>query len=101
MSEDFVKDVKTLLASGKGDTKRIREILDSIKQKNPVYMSDYKYIQSLISEESRENNTETKSKVQEDVVKMDNPIDLLRIRLAEGKITVDEFRELKKAMTEF
>lgn len=99
MSEDFVKDVKTLLASGKGDTKRIREILDSIKQKNPVYMSDYKYIQSLISEESRENNTETKSKVP-DVVKTDNPIELLRIRLAEGKITIDEFRELKKAITE-
>ena len=101
MSEDFVKDVKTLLASGKGDAKRIREILDSIKQKNPVYMSDYKYVQSLISEESRENNTETKSKIPEDVAKTDNPIELLRIRLAEGKITVDEFKELKKAITEF
>lgn len=101
MSDDFVKDVKTLLASGKGDTKRIHEILDSIKQKNPVYMSDYKYVQSLISEESRENNTETKSKIPEGVVKTDNPIELLRIRLAEGKITVDEFKELKKAITEF
>ncbi|MDE1827074.1 MAG: hypothetical protein KGH83_05735 [Thaumarchaeota archaeon] len=101
MSEDFVKDVKTLLASGKGDAKRIREILDSIKQKNPVYMSDYKYVQSLISEESREKNTETKSQISEDAVKMDNPIDLLKIRLAEGKITIDEFRELKKAITEF
>jgi hypothetical protein len=100
MSEDLLKDVKTLLASGKGDTKRLREILDSIKQKNPVYMSDYKYIQSLISEESRENNTEIKSKIPEGV-KTDNPIELLRIRLAEGKITVDEFRELKKAIAEF
>ncbi|MGB6785706.1 MAG: hypothetical protein WBE60_07490, partial [Nitrosotalea sp.] len=65
MSEDLLKDVKTLLASGKGDTKRLREILDSIKQKTPVYMSDYKYIQSLISGESQENNTEIKSKVPE------------------------------------
>ncbi|MGB9002196.1 MAG: hypothetical protein WCC52_00125 [Nitrosotalea sp.] len=100
MSEDLLKDVKTLLASGKGDTKRLREILDSIKQKSPVYMSDYKYIQSLISGQSQENNTEIKSKIPEDV-KADNPIELLRIRLAEGKITVDEFRELKKAITGF
>ena len=99
MSEDLPKDVKTLLASGKGDAKRLREILDSIKQKNPVYMSDYKYIQSLISEESQENNAET-YKIPE-WVKTENPIELLRIRLAEGKITIDEFRELKKAITEF
>lgn len=97
MSEDLIKDVKVLLASGKGDTKRLCEILDSIKRKNPVYMSDYKYIQSLVSEGSQENNTEIKS-IQEGV-KADNPIELLRIRLAEGKITVDEFRELKKAIT--
>jgi hypothetical protein len=100
MSEDFVKDVKTLLASGKGDAKRLREILDLIKQKNPVYMSDYKYVQSLISEESQENSPETQSKIPE-WVKTESPIELLRIRLAEGKITVDEFRELKKAITEF
>ncbi|MGB6462919.1 MAG: hypothetical protein WA799_08090 [Nitrosotalea sp.] len=99
MSEDFLKDVKTLLASGKGDTKRLREILDLIKQKNPVYMSDYKYIQSLISEESQGNNTETNPKIPEGV-KTDNPLELLRIRLAEGKITADEFRELKKAISE-
>ena len=100
MSDDLLKDVKTLLASGKGDTKRLLEILDSIKQKNPVYMSDYKYIQSLISVESQENNTEIKSKIQEEV-KVYSPIELLRIRLAEGKITIDEFRDLKKAITEF
>ncbi|MGB6786374.1 MAG: hypothetical protein WBE60_10925, partial [Nitrosotalea sp.] len=69
-------------------------------QKNPVYMSDYKYIQSLISGESQENNTEIKSKVPEEV-KADTPIELLRIRLAEGKITIDEFRDLKKAITGF
>ena len=101
MSEDFVKDVKTLLASGKGDAKRLCEILDLIKQKNPVYMSDYKYVQSLISDkQQQENGQETKSQIPE-WVKTENPIELLRIRLAEGKITVDEFRELKKAITEF
>lgn len=99
MSEDLLKDVKTLLASGRGDAKRLCEILNSIKQKNPVYMSDYKYVQSLISGESKENKSETESKMPEKV-KIDNPLYLLRIRLAEGKITVDEFRGLKKAITE-
>ncbi len=99
MSEDLLKDVKTLLASGRGDAKRLCEILNSIKQKNPVYMSDYKYVQSLISGESEEHKSETESKMPEKV-KIDNPLYLLRIRLAEGKITVDEFRGLKKAITE-
>ncbi len=99
MSEDLLRDVKTLLASGNGDAKRLCEILNSIKQKNPVYMSDYKYVQSLISDESKENRSETGSKMLEKA-KIDNPLDLLRIRLAEGKITVDEFRGLKKAITE-
>ncbi|MDE1866817.1 MAG: hypothetical protein KGI08_03790 [Thaumarchaeota archaeon] len=97
MSEDFLKDVKILLVSGKGDAARLREIIDFIKQKHPVYMSDYKYVQSLISGESQENKTETKPP---EGVKVDNPVELLRIRLAEGKITIDEFRELKKAITE-
>ncbi|MGI0087770.1 MAG: hypothetical protein ACREBI_07390 [Nitrosotalea sp.] len=99
MSEDLLKDVKNLLASGKGDSKRLCEILDSIKRKNPVYMSDYKYVQSLISAGQQENNAETKPEIPEGV-KIYNPIELLRIRLAEGKITIDEFRELKKAIAE-
>ncbi|MGI0102922.1 MAG: hypothetical protein ACREA7_10075 [Nitrosotalea sp.] len=99
MSEDLLKDVKNLLASGKGDSKRLREILDSIKQKNPVYMSDYKYVQSLISVGPQENNAQTKPEIPEGV-KIYNPIELLRIRLAEGKITIDEFRELKKSIME-
>ena len=99
MSEDFVKDVKTLLASGKGDTRRLREILDSMKQNTPVYMSDYKYIQNLISEGSSNEKTET-ANVQTGL-KLEDPLELLRIRLAEGKITVDEFRDLKKAIADF
>lgn len=99
MSEDFVKDVKTLLASGKGDTARLREIFDSMKQNNPVYMSDYKYIQSLISEKPSEDNTRPTNISTE--MKLADPIELLRIRLAEGKITVEEFRNLKKTLADF
>ncbi len=98
MSEDFLKNVKTLLALGKGDTKRLREILDSMKQNNPVYMSDYKYVQNLNSEEPEEIRTERSTL---SGVKLEDPLEILRIRLAEGKITIDEFRELKKTITQF
>ncbi|SRR5579872_430485 len=99
MSEDFPKDVKTLLAAGKGDAKRMREILEMIKRNEPVYMSDYKYIQNLISEESEKDKTENKGT--SSGIKLEDPLALLRLRLAEGKITIDEFRELKKTITEF
>lgn len=99
MSEDFLKDVKKLLASGKGEAKRLREILEMIKQNEPVYMSDYKYIQNLISEEAEKDKTETKDAPS--TVKLEDPMALLRMRLAEGKITIDEFRELKKTISEF
>ena len=98
MSEDFPKDVKRLLAAGKGDAKRMREILEMIKRNEPVYMSDYKYIQNLVSEESEKDKTENKDASSD--IKLEDPLALLRLRLAEGKITIDEFRELKKTIRE-
>jgi len=98
MSEDFPKDVKRLLAAGKGDAKRMREILEMIKRNEPVYMSDYKYIQNLVSEESEKDKTENKGASSD--IKLEDPLALLRLRLAEGKITIDEFRELKKTIRE-
>ncbi|MDE1766726.1 MAG: hypothetical protein KGI27_10715 [Thaumarchaeota archaeon] len=98
MSDDFVKNIKTLLASGKGDAKRLMEILDFVKQSNPVYMSDYKYVQNLISDES--SNTKMESADARPEIKLEDQIALLRMRLAEGKITIAEFRELKKTIIE-
>ena len=99
MSEEFVKSVKNLLASGKGDASRFREILGSIRQGNPVYMSDYKYVQNLLSGESKGGGE--KSEGLPEGVSLEDPVDLLRIRLAEGRITVEQFRELKKTILEF
>lgn len=99
MSEDFVKHVKALIASGRGDVLRLREILDSMKQNNPVYMSDYKYVENLISERPAEEQPGITA-VPSDAI-LEDPIGLLRIRLAEGRITVGEFRELKKTLSEY
>lgn len=98
MPEELVKTIKNLLASGVGDQVRLRDILDSIRQGNPVYMSDYKYVQNLLTEEP-EGSTEKKG-VNPERMELEDPIKLLRIRLAEGKITVEQFRDLKKTIME-
>ncbi|OLC36914.1 MAG: hypothetical protein AUH84_00350 [Thaumarchaeota archaeon 13_1_40CM_4_38_7] len=105
MSEDLLKTVRGLIASGKGDIKRLRDIMNIIKQGNPVYLSDYRYIQSLTSEDFEKQQVEDKdgsfvAKQKPKQTKSDESLNLLRIRLAEGQITVDEFRELKEALTE-
>jgi hypothetical protein len=102
MSDELLIKVKNLLASGKGDVKRLREIINTIKEGSPVVMSDYRYIESLSSQivdsqlqESIEGNTKSQTRNLGD-----ESIEILRIRLAEGQITVDEFKELKKVLTD-
>jgi hypothetical protein len=96
MSEDMLKIVKGLLSERKGDSKRLREIIETLKQGNPVVMSDYRYIQDLVSGEPEVNEESRSTRP----AKRDESIELLRIRLAEGQITINEFRELKKALAE-
>jgi hypothetical protein len=97
MSEDILKTIKGLMASGKGDSKRLREIIEIIKKGEPVVMSDYRYIQTLTeSSKSVEGEQGPITKPG----KKDESLELLRVRLAEGQITVEQFRELKKALTE-
>jgi len=97
MSEDILKTIKGLLASGKGDSKRLREIIEVIKKGDPIVMSDYRYIQTLTE------STKSVEGEQPPIVKpskKNESLELLRVRLAEGQITVEQFRELKKALTE-
>ena len=97
MSEDILKTIKGLLASGKGDSKRLREIIEVIKKGDPIVMSDYRYIQTLTE------STKSAEGEQPPIVKptkKNESLELLRVRLAEGQITVEQFRELKKALTE-
>jgi hypothetical protein len=97
MSEDILKTIKGLLASGKGDSKRLRGIIEDIKKGEPIVMSDYRYIQSL-TESTKSAEGEHPPIVKPS--KKNESLELLRIRLAEGQITIEQFRELKKALTE-
>ena len=98
MSEDMLKTIKGLLASGKGNPKRLREIMETVKNDEPIVMSDYRYIQDLIESH---NSTEIEQQPQVTAQpKKDTSVELLRIRLAEGQISIEEFRVLKQALTE-
>ncbi|MDE1813152.1 MAG: hypothetical protein KGH87_03390 [Thaumarchaeota archaeon] len=97
MSEDMLKTIKGLLASGKGNPKRLREIMETVKNDEPIVMSDYRYIQDLIESH---NSTEIEQPQVTAQPKKDTSVELLRIRLAEGQISIEEFRVLKQALTE-
>lgn len=97
MSEDMLKTIKGLLASGRGDPKRLRQIIEEIKTGEPVVMSDYRYVQNLLE------SPDTPEKEQQQISpppKRDTSLEVLRVRLAEGQISIEEFRVLKKALTE-
>lgn len=99
MSEEMLKTVKNILASGKGDSKRLQEIIITIRGGEPILLSDYKYIESLTSQtDSNVQESEDESQPITQGIR-DESIEILRIRLAKGQIAIDEFRELKKALT--
>lgn len=97
MSEDMLKTIKGLLASGKGNPKKLREIMETVKNDEPIVMSDYRYIQDLIESH---NSAEIEQPQVTAQPKKDTSVELLRIRLAEGQISIEEFRVLKQALTE-
>lgn len=92
----MLKTIKGLLASGRGDTKRLRNIIEEIKSGEPVVMSDYRYIQNLLESP----DTPEKEQPVTPPPKRDTSLEVLRVRLAEGQISIEEFRVLKKALTE-
>lgn len=109
----MIKSVQDLIDSEKGDPKRLAEILDTLKQKMPLYMSDYKYLESLtLQKDETQNKTDLKNKINEikqEAKKLkkqktvpENPtnvsLSILKTRLASGEITLDEFKAIKKTL---
>ena len=117
LSEDLIKNVQKLIDSGKGDSKRLHEIFNVLKLGTPLYLSDYKYLQSLTKEigeqqqisESEKNSSKNKkqNKKSETIKKSekiqskgDSALKILKNRLAAGEITIEEFQDLKKVLKE-
>lgn len=96
MSEDMLKTIKGLLAEGKGDPKRLRAIIEVVKSGEPVIMSDYRYIQNLLESPSVPQNEQPRPIA----AKRDTSLEVLRVRLAEGHISIEEYRALKQALME-
>ena len=126
MAEELIRSVQNLLDSDKGDQKRLLDILNTLKQGATLYLSDYKYIESLTSnsvqndEERQETSESKKRKIVKEIRHEANtmiknrrktePLEeftssenedvlmILRTRLANGEITIDEFRSIKKTI---
>ena len=106
----MIKSVQNLIDSGKGDPKRLTDILNTLKQKTSLYLSDYKYLESIISQEEPQSKTDLKNKVKE--IKQEaktkqkteyknttnEALFILKARLASGEITLDEFKAIKKTL---
>jgi hypothetical protein len=112
LSDDLIKTVQKLIDSGKGDSNRLHEILNVLKHGTPLYMSDYKYVESLIKtleeqeqikskKEIKSKNTKSQNKKSEKIQSRgDTAFKILKNRLAAGEITIEEFQELKKVLKE-
>lgn len=126
MAEELIRSVQNLLDSDKGDQKRLLDILNTLKQGATLYLSDYKYIESLTSnsdhndEERQETSESKKRKLVKEIRHEANTMTknqrktesleeftssenedvlmILRTRLANGEITIDEFRSIKKTI---
>ena len=93
----MIKTVKGLLSAGRGNQKRLREIIETVKNGEPIVMSDYRYIQNLLESP---NSTDVEQVQSAPQPKRDTSLEVLRVRLAEGQISIEEFRVLKQALTE-
>lgn len=107
----MIKSIQNLIDSGKGDPKRLTDILNTLKQKTTLYLSDYKYLESLISQKEetqskadltnkiKEIKQEAKTKQKTESRNTTNEaLFILKTRLAAGEITLDEFRAIKKTL---
>jgi hypothetical protein len=112
LSDDLIKTVQKLIDSGKGDSNRLHEIFNILKHGTPLYMSDYKYVESLVKtleeqkqieseKEIKSKNNKRQNKKSEKVQsKGGSALKILKNRLAAGEITIEEFQELKKVLKE-
>ena len=126
MAEELIRSVQNLLDSDKGDQKRLLDILNTLKQGATLYLSDYKYIESLTSnsvqndEERQETSESKKRKIVKEIrheantmiknqrktesleeltsSENEDVLMILRTRLANGEITIDEFKSIKKTI---
>ena len=107
----MIKSIQNLINLGKGDRDRLTEILNTLKQKTPLYFSDYKYLEDLLSQkEETQSKADLKNELKE--TKQDlkpkqktssknsfnESLSILRTRLAAGEITLDEFQAIKKIL---
>lgn len=109
----MIKSIQRLIEIGRGDPERLNEILNTLKQKNPLLFSDYKYIEELLSQKEEPQIKPVLKKEVKKIKQVASPkqkvgsknptneaYSILKARLAAGEITLDEFQAIKKILKE-
>jgi hypothetical protein len=52
LSYDLIKSIESLIESGRGDTKRLEYIISTLRERKYLYLSDQKYLESLLNSRS-------------------------------------------------
>lgn len=67
MSYELIKSVQYLIDSGRGDHDRLTYILNTLKERKYLYLSDQKYIENLITEVQAEKKIQKPTNTSENV----------------------------------
>ncbi len=98
MSYDLIKTIEYLIESGKGDTGRLRYILNSFREQKHVYLSDQKYLENLLESCSFQKDEKTheirKSTYDSDLFKE------LLVEIRNLNKRLDEINRVKNAVNE-
>ena len=97
LNTELVDSIKSLIENGKGDSGRLKYIIEAIKQEKKFYDSDKKYVASLL--ETISNQSETISiqnqieSIQNQIESIQNQIESYQIKSNLNKIKLPNIEE--------
>lgn len=93
LSEDLINKILEIIKSGRGDAGRLDHIIQTLRRGSPLYLSDQKYVESLLGLDTKPDSNVSKEEPEK------TEQDDLREKLAKGQITIEEYdilTELRK-----
>jgi len=98
LSYDLIKSVQHLIDLQKGDASRLEYILDTLKERKYLYLSDQKYLENLLQQIQNEEKSEDET-IHSDVVVNELKKEIKNLREKLDKIETEKmsyYKETKK-----
>lgn len=100
MDDDILSLIDRLIGLGKGDIERLKHIRKFLVDGKDLYVTDKRYLESLLEKYEPEIHPEKQLNNNTIPYSDSDPLHILKNRLAKGEITMKEFNELKKTLTD-